>query len=254
MTKMNVWKRMFPAKTHEGAVAQRVDPRRELRRTVLTCLLWEDTFYEQGNDIAERVAELVARNKPEDVAALACEARDKMQLRHVPLFLVRELARRKGAGRLVAETLEQVIQRADELGEFVALYWKARKEPLSAGVKRGLAAAFTKFDAYQLAKYNRESTVKLRDVLFLCHAKPENAEQAALWKMLVENTLESPDTWEVALSAGKDKRETWERLLRDNKLGGMAILRNLRLMLAAGLAPKRKQNCRDLKDHNNSNH
>ena len=126
MTKMNVWKRMFPAKTHEGAVAQRVDARRELRRTVLTCLLWEDTFYEKGNDIAKRIAELVARNKPEDVAALAHEARDTMQLRHVPLFLVRELARRKGAGRLVAETIEHVIQRADELGEFVALYWKAR--------------------------------------------------------------------------------------------------------------------------------
>ena len=238
MTKMNVWKRMFPARTHEGAVAQRIDPRRELRRTVLTCLLWEDTFYEKGNSIARHIAELVALNKPEYVAALACEARDRMQLRHVPLFLLRELARRKGAGRLVAETLEHVIQRADELGEFVALYWKAGKQPLSAGVKRGLAAAFTKFDAYQLAKYNRENTVKLRDVLFLCHAKPKDAEQAALWKKLVENTLESPDTWEVALSAGKDKRATWERLLRDNKLGGMAVLRNLRLMLAAGVAPK----------------
>jgi hypothetical protein len=238
MMKLNVWKRMFPARTHEGAVAQKVDPRRELQRTVLTCLLWEDTFYEKGNDVVKRIAELVARNKPEDVAALAREARDAMQLRHVPLFLVRELARRKGAGRLVAETLQHVIQRADELGEFVALYWKARKEPLSAGVKRGLAAAFTKFDAYHLAKYNRESTVKLRDVLFLCHAKPKNAEQAALWKKLVENTLESPDTWEVALSAGKDKRETWERLLREGKLGGMAVLRNLRLMLAAGVAPK----------------
>jgi 60 kDa SS-A/Ro ribonucleoprotein len=40
------------------------------------------------------------------------------------------------------------------------------------------------------------------------------------------------------LSAGKDKRETWERLLRESKLGGMAVLRNLRLMLAAGVAPK----------------
>jgi hypothetical protein len=238
MTKMNVWKRMFPAKTHEGAVAQRVDPRRELRRTVLNCLLWEDTFYEKGSGVAKRIAELVTLNKSEYVADLAREARDKMQLRHVPLFLVRELARRKGAGRLVADTLAHVIQRADELGEFVALYWKARKEPLSAGVKRGLAAAFTKFDAYQLAKYNRESVVKLRDVLFLCHAKPKDAEQAALWKKLVENTLESPDTWEVALSAGKDKRETWERLLRENKLGGMAVLRNLRLMLAAGVPPQ----------------
>ena len=238
MAKMNVWKRMFSVRTHEGAGAQPIDAQRELRRSVLTCLLWEDTFYEKGNGIASRIAELVTRNKAEDVAALACEARDQMQLRHVPLFLTRELARRKGAGPLTAETLEHVIQRADELGEFVVLYWKTRKEPLSAGVKRGLAKAFTKFDAYQLAKYNRESRVKLRDVLFLCHAKPKNAEQAETWRKLVENTLESPGTWEVALSAGKDKRETWERLLREGKVGGMAVLRNLRLMLAAGVAPK----------------
>jgi len=87
----------------------------------------EDTFYEKGNDIAKRIAELVARNKPEDVPRSRAKPRH-MQLRHVPLFLVRELARRKSAGRLVAETIEHVIQRADELGEFVALYWKARKE------------------------------------------------------------------------------------------------------------------------------
>ena len=239
MAKMNVWKRMFPvAKTHEGAVAQQVDPQRELRRTLHTCLLWEDTFYEQGSGIAKRIADLSARNRPETVAALAREARNKMQLRHAPLFLTRELARRPGAGPLVAETLEDVIQRADELSEFVALYWKEKKQPLSSGVKRGLAKAFTKFDAYQLAKYNRESAVKLRDVLFLSHAKPKNAEQAAVWKKLVENTLEPPDTWEVALSAGKDKRETWTRLLSEGPLGGMATLRNLRLMLASGVEPR----------------
>ena len=240
MAKMNVWKRMFPVRTHEGAVAQKVDAKSELRRTVLTCLLWEDTFYEKGSDIAKRIAALAAENKPEVVAALAREARGKMQLRHAPLFLTRELARRKGVGPLVAETLEDVVQRTDELGEFVALYWKDKKQPLSAGVKRGLARAFTKFDAYQLAKYDsdRVGAVKLRDVLFLCHAKPKDEAQAALWKKLVENTLEPPDTWEVALSAGKDKRENFERLLREGKLGGMAVLRNLRLMLASGVDPK----------------
>src|SRR5215831_6886907 len=226
MAKLNVWKRMFPVRTQEGAVAQRIGATAELRRTVLTCLLWEDTFYEKGNNIAQRIA------------ALAREARSEMQLRHVPLFLVRELARRKGAGPLVAETLEQVIQRADELGEFVTLYWKEKKQPLSAGVKRGLARAFQKFDAYQLAKYDRESAVKLRDVLFLCHAKPRNAEQAAVWKQLVDGKLAAADTWEVALSARKDKKETFERLLLEGKLGGMAVLRNLRLMTAAGVSPK----------------
>ena len=192
----------------------------------------------EGNDIAKQIAALAAENTPEVVAALAREARSKMQLRHAPLLLTRELARRKGTGRLVAETLEDVIQRADELGEFVALYWKEKKQPLSAGVKRGLARAFTKFDAYQLAKYDRESAVKLRDVLVLCHAKPKDQAQAALWKKLVEKTLEPPDTWEVALSTGKDKRENFERLLREGKLGGMAVLRNLRLMLASGVDPK----------------
>jgi 60 kDa SS-A/Ro ribonucleoprotein len=238
MAKMNVWKRLFPVWTHEGAIAQKVDAKRQLRRTVMTCLLWEDAFYESGNDIAKRIADLVARSKPEDVAALAHEARTAMQLRHAPLFLVRELSRRKGAGPHVADSLERVIQRADELSEFVALYWKEKKQPLSAGAKRGLARAFTKFDAYQLAKYDRAAMVKLRDVLFLCHAKPKDAEQAAVWKKLVENTLESPDTWEVALSAGKDKRENFERLLRLGKLGGLAVLRNLRLMLASGVDPQ----------------
>jgi len=241
MAKINIWKRMFAgasARTHEGAKAQRVDAKTELRRSVLTCLLWEDAFYEKGSDIAERIASLVAKSEPADVAALACEARDAMQLRHAPLFLVRELARRKGSGPIVADALERVIQRADELGEFVALYWKEKKQPLSAGSKRGLARAFVKFDAYQLAKYDREATVKLRDVLFLCHAKPKNAEQAAVWKKLVDNTIEPPDTWEVALSAGKDKRENFERLLREGKLGGLAALRNLRLMSSVGVEPK----------------
>jgi 60 kDa SS-A/Ro ribonucleoprotein len=80
--------------------------------------------------------------------------------------------------------------------------------------------------------------VKLRGVLFLCHTKPKDAEQAAVWRMLVENTLKPLHTWEVALSAGKDKRENLERLLREGKLGGLAVLRNLRLMLASGVDPQ----------------
>jgi hypothetical protein len=60
--------------------------------------------------------------------------------------------------------------------------------------------------------------------------------QVALWKRLVDGELTTPDTWEVALSAGADKRETWERLLNERKLGALALLRNLRNMQAAGVA------------------
>lgn len=107
--------------------------------------------------------------------------------------------------------------------------------PLSGQVKKGLAAAFPKFDEYQLAKYDRGGPIKLRDVLFLCHAKPRDEAQAEVWKRLVSDGLTTPDSWEVALSSGADKREAWERLLRERKLGALALLRNLRNMREAGV-------------------
>jgi 60 kDa SS-A/Ro ribonucleoprotein len=222
-------------RTHEGAPAKSISVELQLRRSVLPCLLWEGEFYEDGEEIARRIASLVAKVKPEAVAALAVEARGKMKLRHVPLLLAREMARLKTHRELVSPTLSRVIQRADELAEFVAIYWKDGKAPLSAQAKKGLAQAFRKFDEYQLAKYDRSGPIRLRDVLFLCHAKPRDAEQAALWKRLIEGELETPDTWEVALSSGADKREAWERLLRERKLGALALLRNLRNMKQTGV-------------------
>lgn len=222
-------------RTHEGGPAIPSSPSRELRRAVCACLLWEDQFYESGQSIANRIASLVKLCPAAEVAALAIEARTKFHLRHVPLLLVRELAR-TSSGNLVGRTLSEVIQRADELSEFLAIYWKEKRQPLSKQVKLGLAHAFTKFNEYQLGKYKGEDkAIKLRDVLFLSHAKPKDEAQNALWKRLIAGTLEIPDTWEVSLSAGRDKKETFERLLREHKLGYLAVLRNLRKMTEVGV-------------------
>ncbi|MBV9340765.1 MAG: TROVE domain-containing protein [Acidobacteria bacterium] len=232
MARLNVLN-LFGRRTHEGAAARNLSAELQLRRSVLACLLWERQFYEDGVEIAGRIAELVPKVSVDKVAALAVEAREAMKLRHAPLLLVREMARHKTHRALVSETLVRVIQRADELAEFVAIYWKDGRAPLSSQVKKGLAAAFPKFDEYQLAKYNRAGPIKLRDVLFLCHAKPRDQKQAKVWRRLVEGKLTSPDTWEVALSVGADKRKAWERLLREKKLGALALLRNLRNMREA---------------------
>lgn len=218
---------------HEGVPAIPSKPYDELRRAVLACLLWEDQFYESGQSIADRIAALVKLVPQEQVSQLAIDARTRFKLRHVPLLLARELAR--GHGHIVGRTISEVIQRADELSEFLSIYWKEKRQPLSKQVKLGLAHAFSKFNSYQLGKYRGDDkAVKLRDVLFLCHAKPKDEAQAASWKGLVDGSLESPDTWEVALSAGADKKETFERLIRENKLGYLALLRNLRKMLEVG--------------------
>jgi hypothetical protein len=240
MARLNIMKlsNLLGPRTHEGAPAKTVGAELQLRRSVLACLLWENQFYEDGFEIASRIAELVPKVEAAKVATLAVEAREQMKLRHAPLLLVREMARYATHRALVAETLEKVIQRADELSEFLAIYWTTGRQPLSAQVKKGLAAAFRKFDAYALAKYNRDNPVKLRDVLFLAHAKPRDEAQAELWKQLAEGELASPDTWEVALSGGANKRETFERLLRENKLGALAVLRNLRNMAESGVEKK----------------
>lgn len=224
-----------PNRTHEGAPAAHLKPFQQLRRSVLACLLWENEFYESGATIADRVKLLVPQCDRREVADLALYARQEMKLRHAPLLLLRELARTSDGSSLVRDYLHLTIQRADELTEFLALYWKDGKRPLAKQVQRGLADAFARFDAYQLGKYNRPNAIKLRDVLRLAHAKPENEQVSALWKQLNEGTLASPDTWEVALSGGADKRDTFERLLRERKLGYMALLRNLRNMEQAGV-------------------
>ena len=235
MARLNLLNLNFRLQTHEGAAARNISTELQLRRSVLACLLWESQFYEDGVEIAGRVAELVPKVAADKVAALAVEARGKMKLRHAPLLLAREMARHATHRRLVADTLAHVIQRADELAEFVAIYWKDGRVPLSAQVKKGLAMAFPTFDEYALAKYDRGGPIKLRDVLFLAHAKPRDEAQAEVWKRLIAGELTAPDTWEVALSSGADKREAWERLLREEKLGALALLRNLRNMREAGV-------------------
>ncbi len=243
MARLNLLNLARGARTHEGAAARHLSSELQLRRSVLACQLWESQFYEDGIEIAGRIAELVPKVAAERVAALAVEVREQMKLRHVPLLLVREMARHQSHRGLVAETLERVIQRADELCEFVAIYWKDGRVPLSGQVKKGLAAAFPKFDEYQLAKYDRGGPIKLRDVLFLSHAKPRDDQQAGVWRKLIWGRLAVPDTWEVALSAagadnGSSKSEAWTRLLQENKLGALALLRNLRNLREAGVEEK----------------
>ena len=218
--------------THEGAVAKRVNPEQSLRRSVMSCLLWEKEFYEDGKAIADRLVALSAAVSLEVLSRIAIEARHEGNLRHVPLFLLCQLIKR--GGPCVAETIEKVVSRVDEIPELISLYWKDGKRPLSKQLRKGLAASFHKFDEYQFAKYDRDGAVKLRDALFLCHPKPRGEEQVELFRRIAQRELTVPETWEVQLSGGADKKITFENLIRGGKLGYLALLRNLRNMVDAG--------------------
>lgn len=224
--------------THEGAPAvPNLSPEKQLRRSVLSCLLWEQEFYEDGKSIADRIVENAEKVKPAVLAALAVEARETFNLRHVPLLLLDVLTKTGKGDKLVADTVARVVQRTDEMGELLSVYWRNGRKMLPAQMRKGLARAFGKFDEYQLAKYDRDGAVKLRDVLRLARPKPKDETQSALWKRVKDRSLATPDTWEVALSGGADKKEAFERLIREGQLGYLALLRNLRNMAQAGVDP-----------------
>lgn len=262
MSSINIATKPVPIFAHEGTVANRINPLQQLIRSVMSCMLWEGNFYEEGKDIAQRIGELVHAVPLRAAAAVAKEARNKMHLRHVPLLVCRYMANHPqltSEPRVVSTTLAEVIQRPDELTEFLAIYWKDGKCPLSKQVKLGLAKAFQKFNEYQLAKYNRDKDIKLRDVLFLCHSKPADgqgnwtkAERRALtegkpcqrelfepgellYGRLIYDQLASPETWENRLSRGEDKAEVFELLMGAQELGDLAFLRNLRNMVESGV-------------------
>lgn len=234
--KTNTKKESVRIFTGPGAVASNISPELALRRAVLANFLWENSAYETGVDTANNIASLVPRVPAKIVAAIAKEARDDQYLRHVPLHIVREMVKHDSHKPYVAETLTHVVQRADELSEFVSLYWREGKVPLAASVRKGLAAALKKFDEFALSRYSGESkNVKLRDVVKLVHPKPDNKKQANLWKSLIEGTLKTADTWEAELSENGNTKASWTKLLTDGKMGGLALLRNLRNIQDAGV-------------------
>lgn len=220
--------------THEGGDAKSTTLINQLRRSVMSCMLWEKEFYESGETIASRIKDLVAKIPAHKVADIALEAREQMKLRHVPLLLLRELARH---GTLEATMLYEIVQRPDEIAEFLSIYQKDGKDqPLSNQAKKGLAKAFTKFDEYRLGKYaGKKNEISLSDAIRMVHPKPLTMEQASLFRRVRKEELATPDTWETNLSAGADKKTTFERLILDRQLGGLALLRNLRNMEEAGV-------------------
>jgi 60 kDa SS-A/Ro ribonucleoprotein len=250
----NLRNKAAPTLNHENAPAYVLTPALELYAAVATAAL-SDQFYEAADTRLVRLRALVAQNESLFVARLAVYAREQLYLRSVPLVLAVELARTHKGDNLVGRLVARVVQRADEIPELLACYAQANGRTgsktlgrLSKQMQRGLALAFNKFDAYQLAKYNRDGAVRLRDALFLVHPKPHNEAQQAVFDQLVAGTLPTPYTWETELSAvgqvaysSAAARQaaltrTWETLVASGRVGYMALLRNLRNLLEANVS------------------
>ena len=52
---------------------------------------------------------------------------------------------------------------------------------------------------------------------------------------LMKGTIDSADTWEKEISENGNNKESWKRLISEKKLGALALVRNFRNMLQAGI-------------------
>jgi len=207
----------------------------ELVSTLLTSFV-EDQFYRSRDGVVNRIISLVDSIEDKKfVAQATIFARIQFGMRSVSHLVAAELAKKVKGAPWMGKFLQDVVHRPDDITEILSAYIHLhgnRPIPNMFKQPRGLAGAFAKFDAYQLAKYKEETRrIKLIDAVNLLHPKPTAKNGEAL-KALVKGELRSTTTWESMLSkAGSDpeaKAAVWTQLIKEKKLGYMALLMNLR--------------------------
>lgn len=211
-------------------------PELELLSILLTSFA-NDQFYRSADKTFIRLQELIEKCDKKFAAKAAVYARTEFGMRSITHVLASELAKHISGETWASEFYNKIVYRPDDMMEILSYHKNNGK--VTNAMKKGFSKAFGKYDAYQLAKYRGESkSFKLVDVVRLVHPVPNERNSEAL-NSLIKGELKSFDTWETELTkAGQVstsdenkaelKKEAWIKLIRENKLGYFALLRNLR--------------------------
>ena len=239
----------------------------EFVSTLITTFL-QDEFYRTEQQTTEQLRALVAKLAATDplyAAKAALYARHKHGMRSVTHLVAGEIAKLVKGTPWTKSFHDKIVRRPDDALEILSYYLTTYGRPLPNSLKKGLGAALARFDEYQLAKYRRDhAAFKLVDAVNLVRPPATPALTA-----LVRGTLAPAQTWETRLTkAGADaiataeaaaaetgdtdetalaaataealaaaKADAWATLVRERKLGYLALLRNLRNILTHAAPP-----------------
>lgn len=202
---------------------------------VLTTFFNENKYYGDNSNELVQLAEKLASKDPQFVANLAVYARKEMHLRSVSHVLVSIVAKVNESKPYTPYVVRGVVERADDITEIMAAYLSMYGKPFPNGLKKALGNAMKKFHAFSFSKYNGgNKNIKFKDVLRICHPRPDTTRQEKTFNMIINDTLPVAQRWETELSARGNTKEVWEDLIDNNRIGYMAALRNLRNMINAG--------------------
>jgi 60 kDa SS-A/Ro ribonucleoprotein len=237
----------------EGGLAFTQTAKLEFVSVLLTTFL-EDEFYRTEQKTTEKIRELIKKvGDPRFVAKAALYARNTYGMRSVSHLVAGELAKSVKGERWTKSFYAQVVRRPDDVMETLGYYLAVYGRPVPNSLKKGLGAALSRFDEYQVAKYRRgHGAFKMVDAVNLVRPKA-----TAPLSKLVRGELAPAQTWETKLTqagggntaaeVADAKSQAWGQLVRERKLGYLALLRNVRniLMQAPELVDELSQQLAD---------
>jgi hypothetical protein len=216
-----------------GYPAYKMADKEHLVTAVLTTMFGEPKYYGSTDNDIVRLATQCAKADPVFLCKLACYARNVGNMRSVSHVLTAVIARECPAYTRV--TIRNVVVRPDDIQEIMSCYASMYGKPFPNAMKREIASVMQKFNEYQIAKYNGgNKALKFRDILRITHPVPASQEVSELFGKILNDTLETPYTWEVELSTRGNTKEVWDELIASGKVGYMALLRNLRNIVKCG--------------------
>ena len=220
--------------SHEGGVVFEKSPVDEWINFLFSSFM-EDTFYETAENQQKRFLELTDQIANaygyEFVAKCAVFARNELGMRSVSQLI---------AGWLNDKSFENkrafyraFCHRPDDVAEmFAAVDFLGAKR--SHAMVRGCGDYLSNIDAYTLGKYKLNSReYNMFDLINITHATSGAINDYKV------GMLDTPDTWETKISTAKSVEERnaeWIRLVEENRLGYMALIRNLNNILACGVS------------------
>lgn len=256
-SRSGVLKATKPTLNEEGFVAAKKSKKTELFLLGVGRFFGESTFY---SDEAPRFVKLVrdvTKSDPQWVAGFASWLRNEANIRTAAIVTAAEYVKAGGPnGRAVVRS---VIVRADEPAEMLAYWINSYGRTIPQPLKRGIADSATRlYTERNVSRWNVPGAVKMADVIELTHPRPQNDEQSALFKFVLddrrgngdldvvpnirqaracrtrEDYLDALDnnnpcvSWENVSSAGKGSMtaDQWSKVY--SHMGYMAMLRNLR--------------------------
>lgn len=219
------------AATYESGVAYIKNPLEDWMNFLFSSYL-EDRFYEDADTQMKRFQELTyeigEKYGWEFVAKAAFFTRNELGMRSASELI---------AGILNSKTFKNkrsffrnYFHRLDGVGEVFSVV-DLLGDKRSHGLVRGAGDYISKQSEYTLGKYKMENkTYSLYDLINITHANslPINKYKA--------NCLETADTWENRISNSENKNDDWVSLVKEQKLGYLALIRNLSNILKSNIS------------------